>query len=143
MAGFGHDSNGRDGALSRQVNIVFFRPTFNFGDPEGFHAYVSPKAYFYVGDLSENPDIQRYRGYVDARFVVGWRQGLEFSLLGRIGSRADRGSVLMDLTFPLKDLLYKNVDLYLDVQYFDGYGEVLRNYNQRTQALRFGFALVR
>ena len=143
MAGFGHDSNGQAGPTSRQLNLLFIRPTFNFGDPQGVHAYVSPKAYVYIGDLSQNPDIAEYRGYVDARFVAGWRRGLEFSLVGRIGSHANRGSVLMDLTYPLRDLFDKNLDLYLDVQYFDGYGEVLREYNQRTQALRFGFALVR
>ena len=143
MAGFGHDSNGRDGTASRQVNILFVKPTFNFGDPEGFHAYISPKAYFYLGNNDENPDIAVYRGYVDARFVVGWRYGPEFSAVGRIGSHADRGSVVLDLTYPLRDLLFKNVDLYADVQYFDGYGETLLNYNQRSQELRFGFALVR
>ncbi len=143
MAGFGHDSNGRDGPASRQLNLLFVQPTFNFGDPQSFHFYVSPKAYVYVGDLSQNPDIAKYRGYVDARFVAGWRHGLELSAVGRIGSDANRGSVLLDLTYPLRDVLDNNVDLYLDAQYFTGYGEVLREYNTRQNEFRIGFALVR
>ncbi len=143
MGGFGHDSNGRDGPASRQLNLLFLQPTFNFGDPEQFHFYVSPKAYVYVGDLSQNPDIAKYRGYVDARFVVGWRNGVELSAVGRIGSDANRGSVLLDLTYPLRDVLFNNVDLYLDAQYFNGYGESLIEYNTRQNEFRVGFALVR
>jgi outer membrane phospholipase A len=143
MAGFGHDSNGQAGSISRQLNIVFVQPTFNFGNPEAFHFYVSPKAYYYIGDLSQNPDIAYYRGYVDARFVAGWKYGLEASVVGRVGSHGNKGSVLLDLTYPLRDLLDKNVDLYLDAQYFNGYGEVLREYNTRQNEFRIGFALVR
>jgi phospholipase A1 len=143
MAGFGHDSNGQAGPTSRQLNLLFVQPTFDFGDPEQFHFYVSPKAYIYIGDLSQNPDIAKFRGYVDARFVVGWRHGLELSALGRIGSDANRGSVLLDLTYPLRDLLFQNVDVYVDAQYFNGYGESLIEYNTRQNEFRIGFALVR
>ncbi len=143
MGGFGHDSNGRDGTASRQLNLLFIQPTFNFGDPENFHFYVSPKAYVYIGDLSQNPDIAEFRGYVDARFVAGWKHGLEASVIGRIGSHANRGSVLLDLTYPLRDLLFNNVDVYVDAQYFNGYGESLIEYNTRQSEFRIGFALVR
>jgi outer membrane phospholipase A len=143
MGGFGHDSNGQAGPTSRQLNLLFVQPTFNFGDPENFHFYVSPKAYVYIGDLSQNPDIAVYRGYVDARFVAGWKHGLEASVIGRIGSHANRGSVLLDLTYPLRDLLFNNVDVYVDAQYFNGYGESLLEYNTRQSEFRIGFALVR
>ena len=38
---------------------------------------------------------------------------------------------------------FGSFSLYLDVQYFDGYGESLLAYNQRTDELRVGFALFR
>lgn len=143
QAGFGHDSNGQSGDTSRQVNLLFVRPILNFGDPDGFHFYVALKAYVYVGTVSENPDIARFRGYCDLRAVVGWRYGVELSALARWGSHYDRGAVTVDLTYPLRDLLYKNVDLYLDAQYFTGYGESLVEYNRRTDAFRIGIGLVR
>jgi len=143
QTGFGHDSNGRGGAASRGVNMLFLRPIFDFGDPEKFHFYVAPKAYVYVGPITDNPDIAKFRGYCDLRAVVGWRQGLELSFLGRIGSDYNRGSVMFDLTYPIRDLLNRNLDLYIDAQYFNGYGETLLTYNQRTQAFRMGFALAR
>jgi phospholipase A1 len=143
QGGFGHESNGRGGVDSRSLNILFARPIITFGDPEHFHVSLAPKLYGYIGDISENPDIARYRGYCDFRTIVGWRQGLELSALARVGNDWDKGSIQLDLTFPLRSLLYKNFDLYLDAQYFYGYGESLLTYNQRTNAFRIGLGLVR
>jgi outer membrane phospholipase A len=144
QTGIGHESNGLGGSTSeRAINFLFLRPILDFGDPEKFHFYIAPKAYVYIFGVPDNPDISHYRGYCDLRSVIGWRQGLELSFLGRIGSDYNRGSIQLDLTYPIRDLLRNNVDLYLDAQYFNGYGETLRVYNQRTQAFRIGFALVR
>jgi phospholipase A1 len=144
QTGYGHESNGVGGTPNeRSINMLFFRPIFDFGDPEGLHFYIAPKAYIYVAGVPDNPDIAKYRGYCDLRMAAGWRQGLELSFLGRLGSDYNRGSVQFDLTYPIRDLLGNNVDLYLDAQYFNGYGETLIVYNQRTQAFRLGFALVR
>jgi outer membrane phospholipase A len=143
QTGIGHESNGRGNADERAINYLFLRPIFDFGDVEKFHFYIAPKAYVYIFSLSDNPDIQHYRGYCDLRSVVGWRQGLELSFLGRIGSNYNKGSVQFDLTYPIRDLLDHNLDLYLDLQYFNGYGESLIDYNHRTSAFRVGFALAR
>jgi phospholipase A1/A2 len=143
QTGYGHDSNGEAGATSRGINILFFRPIFVFGNPEQLHFYIAPKAYVYIFDLSGNTDIARYRGYCDLTAVAGWRQGLELAFLGRIGSDYNRGSVQFDLTYPIRDLLDKNLDVYIDAQYFNGYGETLLEYNRRTQEFRIGVALAR
>ena len=143
QTGFGHESNGQGGPTSRSINFLFFRPILDFGDPEKFHFYVAPKLYVYVSDLSDNPNIQHYRGYCDLRSVVGWRQGLELSFLGRIGSNYNKGSVQFDLSYPVRDLLDRNLDVYLDLQYFNGYGETLLDYNHRRSAFRVGVALAR
>ena len=143
QTGFAHDSNGRDGAVSRSINMLFVRPIVSFGDVEQFHAYLAPKFYTYIGDLSDNPDIYHYRGYCDLRAVVGWRQGLELSAIGRVGAHWNRGGVQLDLSFPLRDILDRNLDVYLDAQYFYGYGESLLTYNQKTNAFRIGLALAR
>jgi len=143
QGGFGHESNGQDGADSRSINILFARPIATFGDPERFHLVVAPKFYIYIGDLSNNPDIAFYQGYCDFRTIIGWRQGLELSTVARVGSHFNRGSVQLDLTYPMRNLLFKNFDLYLDAQYFYGYGESLLTYNQRSNAFRIGLGLVR
>jgi phospholipase A1 len=143
QTGYGHDSNGRAGTVSRSMNTLFFRPILDFGDPEGFHFLVEPKFFVYIFSLSDNPRISQYRGYCDLQMSVGRRQGLELSFLGRIGSDYNKGCVQFDLTYPIRDLLQNNVDVYIDAQYFNGYAESLLSYNRRTQAFRIGFALVR
>lgn len=143
QGGFAHDSNGRDGTVSRSINMLWIRPLVTFGDPERFHVSVAPRLFSYIGDLSNNPDIYHFRGYTELRGVVGWRQGLELSAVARAGARWNKGSILLDLTLPLRDILANNFDVYLDAQYFNGYGESLLSYNRRTQAFRVGLALVR
>jgi outer membrane phospholipase A len=144
QTGYGHDSNGEhDGPTKRGLNILFIRPIVNFGDPEAFHFYIAPKAYVYIFNLDDNRTIAKYRGYCDLRTVAGWRQGLELSFIGRIGSDYNKGSVQFDLSYPIRDLLNRNLDLYIDAQYFNGYGESLITYRARTQAFRIGIGLAR
>jgi outer membrane phospholipase A len=143
QTGIGHESNGRGDADERAINYLFLRPIFDFGNVEDFHFYIAPKAYVYIFSLDDNRDIQHYRGYMDLRAVIGRREGLELSFLGRIGSDYNKGSVQFDLTYPLRDLLDRNLDLYLDLQYFNGYGESLILYNERTSSFRVGISLVR
>lgn len=143
QAGFGHESNGTQGADSRELNILFARPIVTFGDPERFHVSLAPKIYGYVGYLYGNQDVARYRGYADYRAIIGWRQGAELSVIGRVGNHLNRGSVQLDLTYPLRNLLMNNLDVYLDAQYFYGYGESLLTYNKRSSTFRIGLGLVR
>jgi outer membrane phospholipase A len=67
---------------------------------------------------------------------------LTLSARGQMGGGADHGSVQLDLTYPTMRF-FGSFSLYLDVQYFNGYGESLLGYNQRTDELRVGFALFR
>ena len=143
QGGYGHESNGRGGPDSREINILFARPIVTFGDLEHFHVSLAPKFYTYIGSLYGNQDIWRYRGYCDFRTIIGWRQGLELSTIGRVGNHWNRGSVQLDLTYPLRNLLANNFDVYLDAQYFYGYGESLLTYNKRSSAFRIGLGLVR
>ncbi|MGA2581863.1 MAG: phospholipase A [Tepidisphaeraceae bacterium] len=142
--GIGHESNGQGGSTERSLNIAFFRPIFTISSPsERYFISASPKMYVYISDLSDNPDIQRYRGNADIRIAFGERDGLQLATLGRIGSSFNRGSLQFDLTYPLTNLLHGAMDMALDAQYFTGYGETLLTYNRTSSGLRFGIALVR
>ena len=83
-----------------------------------------------------------YRGYVDLRTILGWRRGLQLSALGRMGKDGNHRSIQLDLTYPTMQF-FGSFSLYLDVQYFTGYGESLLGYNQKSEALRVGFSLYR
>lgn len=60
-----------------------------------------------------------------------------------LGSRLDRTTVQLDLTYPLAACTGQWVKAYLDVQFFDGWGETLRGYNQHSQRGMVGIAFVR
>jgi outer membrane phospholipase A len=145
--GLQHESNGRAGEASRSTNYVYVRPIFTFGDPagdqRGLFMTVAPRVHAYVGDLSDNPDIKEFRGYGDLRLVFGQRDGLQLAAIGRIGSHADKGSVELDLTYPLRALLGRNVDMFLHAQFFTGYGESLLLYNDSDNTFRLGVSLIR
>lgn len=142
QGGLMHQSNGKSGADSRSFNDAYFRPTFTFGHDDGFQLMLQPRVWTYLGDLSDNANIASYRGYADLRAVVGWKRGLELSALGRLGKNGDHGSLQLDLTYPTMRF-FGSFTLYLDVQYFTGYGESLLGYDKKSEQLRVGFALFR
>lgn len=141
--GVQHESNGRDGEDSRSINMFYVRPVLHFGDAQGFEAQVAPKIYAYLPDREDNPDIAEYRGNCDLRVSAGWADGFQAAAIGRLGSGGDKGSIQIDLTYPLRALGGGNFDLYLQVQWFSGYGESLITYDQYTDALRIGIGFVR
>ncbi|HEU6448473.1 MAG TPA: phospholipase A [Verrucomicrobiae bacterium] len=142
QGGLKHESNGKDGADSRSLNIAYFRPTFTIGRDEGFQLTLQPRVWTYLSDLSDNPDIADYRGYADLRAVIGWNRGLQLSAFGKMGKDGNHRSVQLDLTYPMRRF-FGSFTLYLDVQYFTGYGESLLGYKNRSDELRVGLALFR
>jgi outer membrane phospholipase A len=143
QGGAQHESNGKDGADSRSLNLAYIRPTVTFGREGKFQFSLSPKAYVYLGDLSENPDIEDYRGYVELRAILGWTDNVQLSATARAGDDFDHGSVQLDLTYPMWKLPILRSSLYLQAQYFTGYGESFLRYNERSDSFRAGFALFR
>ncbi len=143
QGGLQHESNGKAGADSRSLNILYLRPTAIFGRDDTFQLTLSPRVWCYVGGLEDNPDLPDFRGYADLRTILGWQRGLQLSATGRLGDDGNRGSLQLDLSYPMMRLLSGSFSVYLYAQYFTGYGESLLLYNQRSHALRAGFALFR
>lgn len=143
QAAFQHESNGRDGPGSRSMNYFYFRPMLAWGDLDGWRLLLRPKFIAYAGDVGdENSDIRRYRGYGEMRAVISKGNRLAVSLLGRMGSGFDKGSLQVDVSYPTL-FMTGNFAMYLQLQYWTGYGETLLDYNRRSEALRAGFSLAR
>lgn len=143
QTGAQHESNGKGGVDSRSLNIVYLRSTLTLGKPDSLQLSLSPRAWVYVIDLDDNPDLENYRGYVDLRAVVGWAKGVQLSAIGRMGDDWNRGSIQLDLTYPMMKLLSGSFSMYLHAQYFNGYGESLLLYNRRGDSWRVGFSFFR
>lgn len=140
--GLQHESNGKDGLDSRSLNRLYLRPTFLYGNPDRFFISLSPNAWVYLGNLDDNPNLDRYRGNVGLELQTGRSDSFQLAGLLRLGNHADRGSMQWDATYPLSELI-PNFDLFLHAQYFNGWGESLLEYDQRTWAFRFGISLFR
>jgi phospholipase A1 len=140
-AGLGHESNGKDGDVSRSFNMFYVRPTLTFGDPDSFHVYAAPLIHNYIAD-DENPDLKDYRGYVDWLLGAGSKGGLNFWALLRKGERSTFGSTELNLSYPLAKLSGGDLTGWLMLQYFGGYGESLLDYDKKLESqLRLGIAI--
>jgi outer membrane phospholipase A len=135
-----HESNGKAGPTSRSLNTAYFRTALAFGRLDGWNLLLVPRVFTYVGDLSNNHDLRTYRGYGDITAVLGRNDGPALSVNTRL---ARRGAVQADLTLPLKSDKFFDFATYFLIQYWDGYGESLLDYNRRTTMVRAGFSLVR
>ncbi|MDR1010334.1 MAG: phospholipase A [Opitutaceae bacterium] len=142
QAGFAHESNGRDGPASRSMNKITARTLFAFGNLDGWRLILTPRVWGYIGDMSDNPDLNDYHGYMDLGVSLGKNDNLNLAVYLRAGQNFHYGAVQVDLTYPL-DTVFKTFAGYLLIQYWNGYGESLLNYNQRTDTIRFGISLVR
>jgi phospholipase A1/A2 len=139
--GFGHESNGKEGDDSRSFNMFYVRPILTFGDPAGLRFYAAPLIHNYIGE-DENPDLKDYRGYIDWVLGFGAKGGLDFWTTIRKGERSDYGSVELNLSYPLSKLSGGDLTGWLTLQYFNGYGESLLDYNRKLDSQwRLGIAV--
>ena len=140
--GYEHESNGKDDTSSRSVDIIYIQPVLRKDFADGDTLFFAPRFYAYL-DRTDNPDIARYRGYVDWIARYGDERGWLLSSRIRTGT-AGYGSAQFDLSAPLRKPLFSRTGGFLYFQLLSGYGESLLDYNQKglTQ-LRVGFAIVR
>jgi phospholipase A1/A2 len=137
-----HESNGQGEPVSRSLNTVFVRPSWNFDLPNGRLLSFSPKIQEYL-DKSGNSDIQRYRGYVDWQFRFGREDGLVFGALYRLGT-AGYSSGQLDVSYPISDRIFARTGAFVHMQLLSGYGETLLDFNKKSNTLvRIGFSIAR
>jgi len=139
---FKHESNGRDGPLSRSLNVVYARAGFAFGDLERWHLLVIPELFGYATSLEDNPRLDEYRGYGKLHMVLGRNDGPSLMMTAWAGKEFNHGSVQLDFSLPIRTKFLK-FETYLLIQYFNGYGESLRAYEEHSETVRAGFSLVR
>jgi outer membrane phospholipase A len=139
--GVEHESNGSQGERSRSINTVFARPEWRFPLARGGTLEFTPKIYAYLTD-GENPDIAEYRGYVDWRVRYDAGGAWITTAVARLGTTG-RGSLQLDMSRRTRDMKLGPLSGYLHLQFFNGWGEDILDYNVRRPAqLRIGLAIV-
>jgi outer membrane phospholipase A len=140
--GLEHESNGQAGVDSRSLNTGFIRPIWNIDLANGKRLTLQPKFYDYI-EKSDNPDIQRYRGYVDWQARYGREDGLILTGLYRQGT-GGYASGQFDISYPISDKIFARTGTFLHVQLLSGYGETLLDYNKNSDTqLRIGLSVAR
>jgi outer membrane phospholipase A len=142
QTGYRHESNGKDGLDSRSLDIVYLRSGVLIGRRNGWRAVIVPRLFAYVGKSADNDDIEDYRGFGELLLSIGREDGIQVNVTGMAGRDWNKGSMQVDATYPIK-IPAVHFDTFLHVQYFDGYGESLRDYNRKSSTWRAGISLVR
>lgn len=130
--GLSHQSNGRTEPLSRSWNRLYAAFVF-----ERNNLVFSIKPWLRIPESAssdDNPDIEDYMGHGEVTLV--YAKGLRSrSATWRYNALKNRGAFQLNWTFPLKSK-YKGY-----VQYFNGYGESLVDYDARSNRIGFGILL--
>lgn len=132
--GYLHDSNGRDGETSRSWNRLYAQTTFEKSNFE-----IVPRVWWVVFDINDNKDIKDYMGYGDLNLAYNFDNKSRANILLRnnLKSNHNKGAVELTYAYPL----FYGIDLYL--QYFNGYGSSLIDYNKSANRFGVGFSIVR
>ncbi len=138
-----HESNGKAGGDSRSLNMAYLKPGFLIETGPRHHLFIAPRAWVYIGDLSDNPDIARYRGHCDLEVAWKLQDSWKLAATLRKGTGAGKGSAQFDATYPIGEILRGNLDVYLNLQYYSGFAETLLSYNQSHDYFRIGFSMFR
>lgn len=136
-SGLEHESNGRDLPESKSWNRLYLTPYF-----ENKYFIFAFKMWYRIpkeekesptdprGD--DNPDIHKFYGYASLNIQLKFSK-FRISSTFRYNPLHNKGAAQVDLTYPM----YTNSSFWY-LQYWDGYGECLLDYNLHQRRIGFG-----
>lgn len=130
-----HESNGRDGDASRSWNRI----TFSGSTIIDRWLMVHGKFWIPIIDGQNNKDILKYCGICQGGVAVTTpdkKFGWSLTLVKRKGWNFNFNTI-----FEFNWLVHKRSNQYFFVQYYNGYGENLLDYNQFHSRLRVGIVI--
>ena len=129
-----HQSNGQAGTLSRSWNRVYADFIFEKGN-----WFFSAKPWWRIPEKFEddnNPDIDDYMGNFEfSGLYKRGNQNFDFMVRDNLSTIDNHGAFQLNWSFPLSN----NVRGY--VQWFNGYGESLIDYDAYSNSIGFGVQL--
>jgi phospholipase A1 len=143
--GVEHESNGQTGTTSRSWNRIYLIPYY-----ENNRIIAFCKLWYRIPERKkrdindtqgdDNPDIYKYYGYSEFGLTVKIPElhNLYIATISRYNFRYGKGSVEIDATLPL----YLSSMSFM-IQYWNGYGESLIDYNIRQQKIGIGLNFTR
>jgi outer membrane phospholipase A len=145
QGGAEHESNGRGGSDERSLNTVYLQPTLKYDLTPNLLLTLQPRAWYYLSVGSNNKDLADYRGYVDLYSALTWQskswEKIQIASKLRVGDAGWHTGEQVDFMFFLPPFWGYHFNPAIDVQYFTGYGQTLRQYNVISHGLRGGLSL--
>ena len=127
--GLNHQSNGRSGGISRSWNRAFGELEFS-----SRHNELNLRSWWQISNDDDNPDIDQFMGHFQlgglhrlGKHSLHWNARKSFS-------RDGKGAVELGWSRRIGG----REDLRLYLQYFEGYGENLIDYNRNVRRLGLG-----
>ena len=132
--GFNHQSNGRTEPLSRSWNRI----VGNFGfEKNNFTLFL--KTWYRIPESREdddNHDLEDYMGPGEIWGYYFWKnQRVRLMLRNNFHFHENRGALQLDWSIPVIEKIG------FQIQYFNGYGESLLDYNHHVNRIGIGFIL--
>ncbi len=137
-----HESNGRKEEFSRSWNRIYLEGAFWFSN-----FFLMPKVWYRIPERKkddDNPDITKYYGYGDLRFIYPYKnQIFDITLRDNLKfNSSNKASIEFNWTFPIPT--FKNLSkTYGFFQFFSGYGNSLIDYDKKTDKIGLGIAISR
>ena len=133
--GFNHQSNGQSDPRSRSWNRIIATTAYSY---DRWLFMIKP--WYRISEDAnddDNADIEKYLGYASyhAVYKVSDDQTLSLKLLNNLRSEDNHTSVEFGYSFPLGDTVKGFV------QYYNGYGESLIDYNHRIERVGVGIMI--
>lgn len=133
--GLNHQSNGQSEPRSRSWNRITASAAYSY---DRWLFMVQPWYRLPENDSDDdNEDIERYLGHANYLAIYKWSDDRTLSLTLQNNLRSDdnKTSVELGYSFPMGETIKGYV------QYFNGYGESLIDYNERIQRIGIGVML--
>lgn len=132
-AGLVHQSNGESDPKSRSWNRVYGMAGMEWGKLS-----VIPRVWWRPKpdrNKDDNSDITNYMGYGDLKLNYQFDRHHDLTSTFHYSPRHNKGGARVEYAFPV----YKNLKGY--IQYFEGFGENLLDYNHRSRSVGVGLML--
>ncbi|MCO6175617.1 phospholipase A [Flavobacterium sp. NRK F10] len=125
-----HQSNGKDLPTSRSWNRIIFNLGYENGNwLVSFHPWIRLK-----DDEDENPSITKYIGNGELNAAYTYNRHQFYAIVTHPFNHLKYGSMQLNYVFPLKGHLRGHV------QFFDGYGETMIDYNHHQTTVGIGIS---
>ena len=147
QSGFEHESNGKGGTDERSLNTVYLQPTGTFDLTDSLAWRLQPRVWDYLSLGQYDQDMATYRGYVDLLTDLTWAdphsaERIQLAVKARMGDDWEHEGWWLTARFNLAGVPWlRSFNPTIQVEYFTGYGQTLRQYNESSHGLRAGLCL--